>query len=368
MNPYKKAEDGVRIVHSILSYPYAVLPVTEASQAGKARRRAVALAGRLGFDETETGKVAVVVTEVATNLAKHAARGEVLLGPVERDGVAGIEVLALDRGPGMARLGECMRDGYSSAGSPGTGLGAISRLSAVFDIHSVPEAGTALLARLWAGPLPKRFGAPGLDIGTVCLPMPGEEGSGDAWAMAQFRGRTLIMVVDGLGHGPGAAEASLEAVRIFEKNARLSPAEVIEAAHTGLHSTRDAAMAVAELDEDRDGIRFAGAGNIAGRVLSSGESHNMVSHPGIVGYKIHRIQELAYSWPPGALLVMHSDGLTSRWSFDRYPGLAAKHPGLIAGTLYRDYNRGNDDVTVLAARKTAASPERDRPDLAREPG
>lgn len=201
------------------------------------------LARSLGFNETEIGKVAIVVTEAAKNLVKHAAHGELLLRSLECESVTGIEILALDKGPGMANVIECMRDGYSTASSPGAGLGAIARLSALFDIYSVPNVGTALLARLWSKSLPKRTMvgdeklAPtyyNLDIGAICLPKPGEEISDDAYAVDQRPGRSLILVVDGLGHGRFAAEASMEAVRIFQRNTNLGSSEIMTPSFTSL--------------------------------------------------------------------------------------------------------------------------------------
>src|SRR4051812_14049505 len=126
------------------------LPVAELSQVAEARRAATALVGRLGFSETDAGKVALIVTEAATNLVKHATEGEILLCTLQFDGIGGIEVLALDRGPGMANVAKYLRNGYYSTGSPGTGLDAIKRLATSFDIHSVPCTGTVLLARLWS--------------------------------------------------------------------------------------------------------------------------------------------------------------------------------------------------------------------------
>jgi anti-sigma regulatory factor (Ser/Thr protein kinase) len=334
------------------------LPVTEASQVAEARRLATNLARSLGFNETEIGKVAIVVSEAARNLVKHAISGELLLKSLNCEGIAGIEILALDKGPGMTNIAECLRDGYSTAGSMGTGLGAIVRLSALFDIHSIPRMGTALFARLWSKLLPKNPTRYNLDIGAICLPKPGEEVSGDTYAVDQRHDRSLILVVDGLGHGLLAAEAGMEAVRIFQNNINLGPAAIIEAAHFALRGTRGAAMAVAEVnrvqspsvDKEKLSVRFSGIGNIAGVILSPEGSRNMVSHNGIVGHNVNKIQEFTYSLPVGGLLVMHSDGLQSRWSLERYPGLAGRHPSLIAGVLYRDFNRGRDDVTIVVAR------------------
>jgi len=327
------------------------LPILESSQAGEARRIAIALASRLGFNETERGKVGIVVTEVANNLVRHAVDGKLLLQPLTRNKIEGIEILALDKGPGMSNISECLRDGFSTAGTPGTGLGAISRLSAFFDIYSVANVGTACLAQLWASPLPTSLPDSNLESGVVCLPKTGEEISGDAWAIDQDSGRSLVLVADGLGHGPQAALASREAVRIFRSNLGRSPKEIVEAAHAALRSTRGAALAIAEVDVERLTVRFAGVGNISGTIFSPEKSNSMVSYNGTVGHEVRKIQEFVYQWPKGGLLVMHSDGLATQWRLDRYPGLVAKHPSLIAGVLYRDFNRGRDDVTVLVARE-----------------
>ena len=327
------------------------LPILESSQAGEARRIAIALASRLGFNETDRGKVGIVVTEVANNLVQHAIDGKLLLQPLTRNNIEGIEILALDKGPGISNISECLRDGFSTAGTPGTGLGAISRLSAFFDIYSVPTVGTAVLSHLWASTSPTRQPDSKLESGVVCLPISGEEVSGDAWAIDQDSSRSLLLVADGLGHGPQAALASQEAVRIFRANLGRSPKEIIEVMHPALRSTRGAALAIAEVDVERLTVRFAGVGNISGTIFSPEKSNSMVSYNGTVGHEVRKIQEFVYQWPKGGLLVMHSDGLGTQWRLDRYPGLVAKHPSLIAGVLYRDFNRGRDDVTVLVARE-----------------
>jgi anti-sigma regulatory factor (Ser/Thr protein kinase) len=334
---------------------WAVLPMVEASQVGDARRTAVGMARLLGFGEVEREKAGLVVTEAATNLVRHARGGELLLHPLADGDVGGLEVLALDRGPGMANVAACLRDGFSSTGTSGTGLGAIARLSSCFDIHSAVGAGTAVLARLWARPLPRRPILDRLQVGAVSVPKANEEECGDAWAVHEQAERAALLVADGLGHGPAAARAAREAVRVFHEQAGRGPTEIIQAAHGPLRSTRGAAAAVAEIDLIRGHLRYAGVGNIAGTVLAAGKSQSLVSHNGTVGHEMRRVQEFTYPWPPDALLVLHSDGLTTQWRLDRYPGLVARHPSLIAGVLYRDYCRGRDDVTVVVARQEPGS-------------
>jgi len=336
---------------SLIMITPIVLPILESSQVGEARRIAMALASRLGFNETDRGKVGIVLSEVATNLVKHAKDGKLILQTLEQDQIGGIEILALDKGPGIRNLSECMRDGFSTTGTPGTGLGACLRLCDLFEIHSVPNLGTALLSQLWAKPNLTQPQTKNLEIGAVYLPKTGEEVSGDAWAIQQDSDRSLLLVVDGLGHGPLAAQASREAVRIFRENLSKSPKQIIEAAHRALKSTRGAVMAIAQIDFDQQTVNFAGVGNIAATIISGEKTQSLVSYNGTVGHEVRKIQEFVYPWPKNGILVMYSDGLGTQWRLDRYPGLAAKHPILIAGVLYRDFNRERDDVTVLVARE-----------------
>lgn len=327
------------------------LPILESSQVGEARRIAMHLASRLGFNETERGKVGIVVTEIANNLIKHALEGEIILQSITKNEMEGIEILALDKGPGILDFNECLQDGYSTAGTAGNGLGAISRLSSLFDIYSGDDLGTALLSQFWPSSESPVKANSNIEISKICLPKIGEEVSGDAWAVEQDGDRTSILVSDGLGHGPLAAKASLEAIAIFRENARRSPQEIIEIAHAGLRNTRGVALAIAQLDFEAKSVRFAGVGNIAARIFSALGGQSMVSHNGTVGHEVRKIQEFVYDWPTGGILVMHSDGLGSQWRFDRYPGLTQKHSSLIAGVFYRDFKRERDDVTVLVARE-----------------
>ena len=326
------------------------LPITEISQVAEARRAATALAGRLAFGEAGIGEVALIVTEAATNLIKHTSGGEIILYALQSGKIGGIQVLALDRGPGMANPAQALRDGYSTTGSPGSGLGAIERFASSFDIHSVPGVGSVLLASLWSTPVPA-MPSPPLEVGAVSLPKPGEEVCGDRWAVVRFPERTLILVADGLGHGPGAAEAALEAVQTFHEHTALTPAAIVETIHAALRSTRGAAVAVTEVAPSHEALRFAGVGNISGVVLSSEGSRQMVSHNGIAGHSARKIQEFTYPWLSGALLILYSDGLLTHLHPERYPGLLKRYPDLIAATLYRDYARGRDDVTVVVARE-----------------
>ena len=326
------------------------IPVRDPTQVGDARRDAVAVAQSLGFDEDGAGRVAIVATELATNLVKHGGGGEVLISVFNDCVGSGVECLALDKGPGMANVAACLRDGHSATGTAGTGLGAITRLSDEFDIFSRPGFGTAILARLQQ-PRPSRAAPrPAPLFGAVSLPKLGEQVCGDAWRVQRdSEGRAIVIVADGLGHGPLAAEAAHEAVRLFHTHKEQAPAEILAIIHAGLRATRGAAVSIARIDTARSVVQFAGLGNVAGTVIFGGASRGMVAQNGTAGHVARRIQEFTYEFAGQSLVLLCSDGLRTRWSLEDYPGLSHRHPTVIAGVLYRDYGRGRDDVTVLAA-------------------
>jgi anti-sigma regulatory factor (Ser/Thr protein kinase) len=328
-----------------------LIQIDDRTQVGEARRAAVEMAAALGLGETQAGKVALAVTEAATNIVKHAGTGKILLGPLVRAPAVGLEILALDRGPGISNVTASMRDGYSTAGSMGAGLGALSRVSPSFELYSQPGRGTALRLEVWAGAPPPPEAE--LEVGAVCLPKTGEEVPGDGWLLEVAGDYRTIMVVDGLGHGPNAARAARAATEAFAAHPSATPGALMQICHGALAATRGAAGAAARVAPAKKHGSFAGVGNIACRVETTGERRQLVSHSGTLGHVVRRIQEFEFVFPAGALLILHSDGLTTRWSSEDYPGLMSKHAGLVAGVLYRDHNRGTDDVTVVVLKNSA---------------
>ena len=293
--------------------------------------------------------MAIVATELATNLARYARDGVLLIQALDLPAGLTVEVLSVDAGPGMTDVSACLRDGFSTSGTPGDGLGAVRRLSSDFDIHSTP-AGTVIVSRIRrAAPIPA---SPVYDWAAISLPAPNETVCGDAWRIAAQDDGVAVMVCDGLGHGPLAAEAAARAVAVFDERPFEDAAAMIERAHRALNGSRGAVMAVATLGGAT--LRYAGIGNIAG-VLTGGErGRGLPSQNGTVGLQVRRVQPLDYDWPSGGRLFMHSDGLTNRWTLDSYPGLVSRHPAVQAGVLWRDHARGRDDATiVVVGRRTA---------------
>ncbi|GAA0211636.1 SpoIIE family protein phosphatase [Actinomadura nitritigenes] len=320
--------------------------VEERSAAAGARRRATVLAERLGFTGERLGQVQLAATEMATNLIKHAREGEMMARIARHGTFAELELLSMDRGPGMADVPGSRVDGYSTSGTLGIGLGAIDRLADRSGLHSVPGHGTVLFARFHQ---PGGGAVPEPAFCGLTRPIDGEQECGDAYAVRTEAGVVYVMLCDGLGHGPLAARASREAVDAVRRMALPArPAEILRHVHQRLSSTRGGAVAVAAVDPAARQVRFAGLGNVAAWTVGSGRRRGMISVPGIAGAQARTFREHVYDLPAGAGVVLHSDGLTDRWDAALQPDPSGHDPLLVAGALMRDAGVRRDDRCVVA--------------------
>ncbi|ALP61323.1 ATP-binding protein [Paraburkholderia caribensis] len=361
---------GLRAMH-------ASFEIADASSVAFARRGANDAAQKGALNETDLGRVALIVTETATNILKHAQHGELLVRVLPSDTAGtladGVEIIAFDKGPGMQDVQLAFRDGSTTAGSPGTGLGAIRRLSEELSVYSQPNLGTVLRAVVRSRSTKERPGraAAGTDIGGVCVPYPGESVCGDAWGVEADRDGLTITLADGLGHGPDAHVAAAAAVDVARRRAGRSPATLMELAHGALRPTRGAAVAMARLDLTRSQLVFTGTGNIAASIFNTGKpalvgggaslgsstaaeaarnTWQLTSRNGIVGHTMRDSQEFEVAWTRDALLILHSDGIGTRWDLAAYPGLHLQPAVMIAAVLYRDFSRRRDDATVVVVK------------------
>jgi len=317
--------------------------VEEATQVGQVRRHAQALATQIGLDEHDAGRAALVATELATNVVKHGRGGWIHVQAVpDAQGGLGVELCALDQGPGLD-LAACLQDGYSTGGTSGIGLGAVKRQSNLLESWSDAK-GAIVLARVL------RQGASDLAVGARRRSMDGGTFSGDGWSLRTGPGHMQVCLVDGLGHGPEAARVADATAQAFLATHARDPSLVLTALNAALGGTRGGAVAVACLDTASGQLRYGGVGNIAARLLTPAGSRGLASLPGIVGLQFRKAQTFDFPQAGSALLVLHSDGLQGRWDLQQYPGLALRHPALIAAVLCRDFDRGRDDTTVVLLR------------------
>lgn len=319
--------------------------MTDASCVGEVRRFCARTAQDLGWTEVDSGRLSLIVTELGTNLLRHAMQGEMWIAspPASHE----MEILALDKGPGMVDVQRSIQDGVSTgSGSPGTGLGAIRRLADDFDIHSSPQGTLCLVRVRMAGsavPSERQWGA-------VSLAAPGESVCGDGWALALDSGRVSAIVADGLGHGPHAAVAAQAAIEVFAAHPFDRLDAQLQEAHAALQTTRGAALFALRMDTSTQ-LQYAGAGNVLGRMISGVFDRSMLTQHGTVGVQVRKAEVTTLAWPDHAVAVVHTDGISSRWKADEVVALLQRDPVLIAAALLWHQSRGRDDATVLVLKQ-----------------
>jgi anti-sigma regulatory factor (Ser/Thr protein kinase) len=348
---FNRSQEKVRVSLSLNGSNGFILTrrfvIEDSSQIGECRRQLTRLAQDLLFSETEVGQIAIVLNELAKNILQHAGKGEILIREICRSSEAGkygIEMMALDRGPGMNNPSACLIDGFSTGSTPGTGLGAVQRLAQDFDLYSKPGKGTVIAVSFHTD---QTAGHPAkLQSSVICIPIAGEIDCGDSWSQISPITGDAVMVADGLGHGSLASTASREAIHLFRDQKWRNFDDLFRSAHARMRSTRGAAVSVARFDELDQSVHFAGVGNVRAFHHRQGKTKTLLGYAGTVGLKMTTVREVSEPWAEGDVLVIHSDGLTTRCDLIDYPGLQKRSPAVIAAVLYRDFSRGNDDSCV----------------------
>lgn len=318
--------------------------VKDATSVSEARRMALLAAQKLDFDEERAGEVALLATEASRNVLVHGGGGQVIVMGIRDGDDTMARILAMDKGPGIANVTQALTDGYSTAGTMGGGLGAMKRMATALEIFT-SRTGTIVLLEIG-----RTEPSGGLRIAGIALPHPGERVCGDGWTFHHAEDRMTILLVDGLGHGWEAAEAAHEAIVAFRVRADLAPGDILGYVHDALKKTRGAVAGIAQIRTQEGVLVYAGVGNISAVVITGETSRSLVSHNGTLGVAVARIQEFSVPWTRDSLLVLHSDGLQSRWDLDDYAGLAVRHPAVIGGALIRDFRRQRDDASVVVVK------------------
>ncbi len=190
---------------------------------------------------------------------------------------------------------------------------------------------------------------------------PGEP-SGDAFWYAEEGRRLWIMVVDGLGSGPEAAAPAGEAVRCIRTHVEKTPdplnvprtlENMLQACDHALKGSRGAAMGLATFDMESGVGHYTGVGNVELRVLGAGASCHPVVQAGILGTGLRKVRVEEFPYRVGDLIIMHSDGLSSRFSV---PEAMAQGWSLdaLGERLVAEWGKATDDMTVVLARQYAA--------------
>lgn len=305
-----------------------------------------------GFSVSRAGEADIIISELLSNLIKHADSGE-LLYRITGDEEAGdltFELYCLDNGPGIKDLSLMMKDGNSSSNTLGHGLGAIRRLSSHFDIFSMQNWGTVSYSKLMSKPVTAyvRNIKGEFTYKTLQVSMPGQKVCGDGYSVKKLDGNTFIFAGDGLGHGELANEAVSKAIEAFLRCEETEPADIIRFIHREVKKTRGLVGTVVSLNAAQGKWKICGVGNIATQLCNGMLVRNYMSHNGIIGHNIpgglsnYTVDDEKFHY-----IMMCSDGIKTRWNTQNYPAFFRYSQAIMAGILFKDFGRRTDDMSIL---------------------
>ena len=309
------------------------------------------LAVRAGFSEGKVGELDIVVAEIVSNLVKHAGGGQLYVKLVEEDGLQGIELISVDNGPGMTDVTRMVSDGVSTKNTLGQGLGAMKRLSDVFQVYSLKEWGTVVLIRIFAEDLPSFGKPPPGEVRSLVIPKPGESECGDGFFQLVTREHIKLFLGDGLGHGPEAAKAVMTAGAAFLASMEVNPVNIIQEINDQVKKTRGLVGTVAIFDLLQKQWKVCGVGNISARIIGPGAVKNLMPYNGIIGLNVPRTlnaQDIAHE--RGQQLILCSDGLKTKWDTVRYPAVQRYDSSIVAASILKDFARNTDDMSVAVCK------------------
>jgi anti-sigma regulatory factor (Ser/Thr protein kinase) len=322
-----------------------------------ARRTAKHMALAIGFNERASEEIAVAVSELASNLVRHAQGGELTLTPITEGGRVGIQIESRDRGPGIVDVEQALTDGFSTAGSLGYGLGAANRLMDQFDITSQRgvHAGTTIVCTRWLRPHTSAVSLCPLEFGAATRPCPAMTVNGDAFVIKRWNASALVAVIDGLGHGQYAHRAAQTAKQYVETHCDQPLDAIFRGVGRTCRATRGVVMALVRFDFGGQDLRFsfASVGNIEARLFKGLAQEHFIIRRGILGGNAPNPRVTDHCWEAGDVLVLHSDGVTPRWRWEDFPDLSQTSATVTAQRLLRALAMTNDDATVVVVRDTA---------------
>ncbi len=335
--------------------PSQTVEVHHESGVGAARRAARTVAAALGFPLPACEEIALAMTELATNLVKHAHGGTLTLTPLADGPRVALEIESRDQGPGIANVEQALGDRFSTAGTRGTGLGAVNRLMDELDITSRRGSGTRIVCRRWRREHQPSVRPCPLAFGVATRPRPLGQLNGDAFVVCQWAESALVGIIDGLGHGQFAHRAAQTARQYVENHFDLPLDQIFRGVGRACRATRGVVMALARFDWGQDRLAFASVGNVAVRVFPRAEPYHFVVRRGVIGLNAPGAAVTEHPWSPDQVLVLHSDGVATHWGWQDFPGWADPQAGappaaVMAPELLRAKANDEDDATVIVVR------------------
>jgi len=332
------------------NYKQQAFNLTDRSYLNILKKDILKIGQKVELSPKKLAELDLIVSEIATNLLKHAGGGEIIVRPLTETNNRGVELLSIDKGPGMTDPAKMIEDGVSTTNTLGHGLGSIKRLSDQFQLYSVKGWGTVLLSRVFQQP-PESFPVSKIGVYPIVLNKPGESVCGDAYAFKFNPYFVKVMLADGLGHGPLANQASEKACEVFRKSAFNNPSDIINDIHKQVKDTRGLVATAAVYDIVNKIWKICGVGNISTRQCNAITSKTHMPYNGIVGLNISsRLESQTIRNETGGYMVFCSDGISTRWETSKHPSVFKYDLSILAAVIYKDYARHSDDMSVIVVK------------------
>lgn len=325
------------------------LEISSRSDVAAARQQARTVATQAGLGPERVEDIAIVATELTTNIVKYATGGQFMAQAMPQPEGATIALIASDSGPGIANLDRMRTDRVSGGKSAGIGIGAIERLSDRAEVVTTPEQGTIWACSFDTSDTQRSHG---LDVAGLRICHPTETVCGDDWGTVGHRGGVRVVLADGMGHGKAAAQAGSGMVEDALRRPILSPKKRLVEMVEALRNTRGGVISILDLQPDAQRVDHGNLGNISSFRLRRGDQKRFGMRDGYIGSSTSRPMEERFDMEPGDVFVMHSDGLRSVRP-DLAQRLLGKSALMVAALLLsqRDMIR-RDDVSVAIVRWT----------------
>ena len=329
------------------------LDVTGTSDVASATEATRAFALAIGFNELQREQLSIVAAELASNLVRHAGGGTLKLTALANTERRGLQIESEDKGPGITDVELALTDGYSTAGGLGTGLGSVNRFMDELEFHQLQPSGLRILSQRWIRPSTQSLSQRRLECGAATRACQRAPENGDAIVVQQWEDNALVGVIDGVGHGQLAQKASQAARQYVEQHFDQPLQKLFLGVNRTCRATRGVVMALGKFDLRRGTLSVGSVGNVETRLLQTSAHVHLVSRRGILGLNAPEPLVTESTWHENNLLVMHSDGVQSRWNWDDFKASASLSPGLIARRLLKELGTLEDDATVLVVKNAA---------------
>ncbi|WP_378954468.1 ATP-binding protein [Pelosinus sp. sgz500959] len=312
---------------------------------GTARRQITEFSLPVSFSDLELAQLAIIITEMATNLVRHTIHGGVIQCEMMPDH-QGLVLEAIDDGPGIASDISALSDGVSTqGGSMGGGLGAIQRLSDSFNL-TTNDIGT----KVRITKLAQEKENPRLTVGVCSRPYPGFDVNGDGFYVCSGGVRSVIAVYDALGHGKEAYDTATLMYKCLQELHGLELSDIVNIAHKRLLYSRGVALWLGAVYHNDNRLSYISLGNVEARLITNNHSQTLLNQNGTVGGHMpkHKINEI--SWMPGSVLSLATDGISSRWQVEDYPEIVGNNSNRVCQRLLKEWGRNTDDATIMIVR------------------